>query len=201
MKTSNKARGFSGFTLLETVVVLGLVSVLIAVMGTLFQSFMSATRSSTYKQTALQGCVDALNLVGKDLSSAVEITQPTVAAGSAVQLKRVYPFGAARFPKPLPPVAPLTWTQHPNSSVQDISYTYFPLTQELIRSVTFNSSTTSATAATGICQFQCQLFTVSGNPNAYPFAQITVTTMPHNDGIVQVTKRMVALHLPPAGMH
>ena len=200
----------AGFTLLEAIVVLGLVSVLIVVMGSLLQSFMSATRLSTNKQAALQGCSDTFELLGKDLGGAVELDWPNAGAppDAFVSLQRIYPYDVYRFPLPNTAV-PYSWpapvylnnlsvTSHwdQDNCLEYIAYYYDSSLQQLSRWSYFGSPVvvTTSTAATGL-----NGFTVNVSSDS-KFANITVTTMPHNDTVLQSASKLVPLHLPPAGV-
>lgn len=177
-----------GFTLAETVIVISMVALLLTVIGSLFWRFSNTMRHSGRKETALTGALDAIDRVGADLASAVNITNPGAAFSSSVNLTRMYPYDDTRYPTPLAlPTA--AWAPHPVALQETVAYAFLA-NGELNRSVTFNSTTTTSLAARGLSFFQCRV--QPGNR----FATIQVTVM--RNAVAQVVTRDIQLHLPPA---
>ncbi len=96
----------AGFTLLETLLTMLLLSMVLTVFASLVSGYTRVMRFVNSKDRALSGLHSGLSLAAHELTSAVQVTSPnTVTPVGTLDFSRIDPVDPNRFPA----TAPLSW--------------------------------------------------------------------------------------------
>jgi|JI10StandDraft_1071094.scaffolds.fasta_scaffold851225_1 type II secretory pathway pseudopilin PulG len=117
-----------GFTLVEALGSMFVMSLLLGCIGLLMESYSSVSRRSTAKDQAVVGANLALSHLRDELSSAVTMSHPATSAPDTIlQFQRVDPnYQSAtsldRMPSPLTPPLPASFDPYDPSYLVDVRY-------------------------------------------------------------------------------
>ena len=115
-----------GFTIIEGLITLLLVSILLGAIGTLIQMYANVMRLSDRKEVTLYAAELAVDTVGKDLVQAIRIVEPSD-EGDTLELEQIDPWTPIRLPDP-PGTPPSSWSPHRRSDRVTVSYRLDPAT-------------------------------------------------------------------------
>lgn len=164
-----------GISLAELIVTLGLLSVCLAIVATLFRAAVQQQLHSERKDSETRAGLAACQQLRQDLESAVEITSPlSGGTSSTVALTRINPFDQNLNEPPLLDSS-MQWNPHPSSRKWDISDVFTPATGKLQRTVLPEGGTAQVSiVAEGLTDLQCTLVNdLSGWPIS---AQVRAST-------------------------
>lgn len=181
-------RRASGFTLLEALVSLALMSILLGVVASLMRDSSILMRQADHDQLA--GIQSALESVARDLRSAYQVNQ---CDSSAVEVLKIDAADGARLPDPLPTPAGTFSLHGPTASTK---VRYYVDVDILRCQLTYSDgSEDDLEAVAGISGFDAQLV----HPG---LAQLSASSQDTSSNPVKVVslRTLVVLHLPPQVM-
>lgn len=109
-----------GFTIIEGLITLLLVSILLGAIGTLIQMYANVMRHADRKEVTLYAAELAVDTVGRDLVQAIRILDPDD-EGDFLRLEQIDPWTPVRLPDP-PGTPPPSWSPHRRSDRVTVSY-------------------------------------------------------------------------------
>ncbi|MBN9418150.1 hypothetical protein ABS71_20430 [bacterium SCN 62-11] len=181
-------RGGAGFTLLEALVSLALMSIVLSVVASLMRDSSILMRQANLDQLA--GVQAALEVVAGDLRSAYQINQ---CDSAAVELTMIDPGDTARIPDPLP-TPPGSFRMH--DAAASLTRRYYMAGEEFRCKSTFSDgSEEELEVAGGVNGFDAQ--------KVHPgLVELSASTQDNNSNPVKVVslRTLVVLHLPPQVM-
>ena len=98
-----------GFTVMEALLTLGLVCLTMAILGSLIASYSRVLSRQGNAQKSLLGCQVAVDIVRRDVGSAIAFSCPSADTLHVEQIDRLV---SSRLPKPLPDPLPASWSPH-----------------------------------------------------------------------------------------
>lgn len=115
-----------GFSLLESMIAMGLVFLVLGLLAVLMREYTGVNRLTSSKQATLDGVQFALREMRNELSCALDVTEPLNTGDTAFRLEftRLNPnLGYARLPDPntFPPYPP-SWSEADPTHLLDVTY-------------------------------------------------------------------------------
>lgn len=118
-----------GFTLLETIICLGLMGLLMGLLAMLMGDSWRVMKKVGQREHVLYAAGQAVDGIARDLRSAIEVVSPAgTALASAVEVRKVDPWSDQRtwpnqrLPLPIPSPPPPTWQPHANPVMMTVRY-------------------------------------------------------------------------------
>lgn len=112
-------RSVAGFTVLESLVSLGLIALTLAILGSLLMSYLTLNRNSGDREKTIMGCQVAAESIRRDASSSLVVQIPS---SSQLHLEQIDPLVTSRLPDPLPATLPGSFRPHENADRLKIDY-------------------------------------------------------------------------------
>lgn len=94
---------------MEALLTLGLVCMTMAILGSLIASYSRVLSRQGHTQKSLLGCQVAVDIVRRDVGSAIAFSCPSADTLHVEQIDRLV---SSRLPKPLPDPLPVSWRPH-----------------------------------------------------------------------------------------
>jgi len=144
-----------GLSLVEVLATLFLFSICLAVISQLLANSQQAMKHSRGQDRSVQAALVTLNDLRDEVKEATTLVVPASAAvATTLELSKANP-NIARFPNPLPAVAPTGWTLFPSGSLVTVRYKV--VAGALVREIVSGLPVASYTMTEGISDLKTRL--------------------------------------------
>ena len=98
---------------------LGLISLVLSILGTLFSSYSRLLLRQGDRQKSLLGCQVAVDTIRRDVASCISFSVPSP---ESLHIEQIDPLVGSRLPQPVPDPPPADWRAHMNPDRLKIDY-------------------------------------------------------------------------------
>ena len=171
-----------GFTIIESLVSLGLIALVLSILGSLFMSYAALNRNSGDREKTILGCQVTAESVRRDASSSLRVQIPS---SSELHLEQIDPLVSSRLPDPVP-ATPGSFRPHEVSHRLKIDYRLEG--DQVMRKLTYSGGAVFDESVTS--DVDGLSFDLLSNGNLEVIATANI------NGLIHSWRMEVLLHLP-----